>query len=547
VGQKGRRTLSRRAPLGAILGGAALISVLTICARAAGFARWAVFSPAVGSTATGSAYTAANALPNVLFELAAGGALAVVVVPLAASPLAKRAKGEVSQIGSALMTWALTVLVPLAAVLALVAEPLTGLILDSAVQREHPGAAEAAARLLVMFAPQVPLYGVGVVAAGLLQAGKRFFWPALAPLLSSLTVIGAYGIFAFRAQGQQNAPADLPPDALAWLGLGTTAGVAVLTLPLLIPLARMGLRWRWTYRFPPGVGRRARALAGAGLGGLVAQQLSVLAVVFLANGRGGSGALPLYHYAQAVFLLPYAVLALSLATAAFPHLSDSGASGDKAALRDTAAASSRIVLLAAAVGAAALGACAPAVQGVFGAIDRSGGAAGLGTAVTLFAPGLVGFAILTHLQRVLYAAGRAALGALAAGIGWMTVAAASVALALAWTADGVDSADALAALGTASSVGLSVGGLVALAATRRALGPGALSGLGRTGAASVLAALVGGGVGRLVCQALGAATGWQALGAGVAAAAAATALAAVGAVALDGSVRGAFSQLRSAR
>ncbi|MDR0365930.1 MAG: hypothetical protein LBH68_03755, partial [Bifidobacteriaceae bacterium] len=262
----------KRAALGSVLGGAALISILTVVARAAGFARWAVFSPAVGSTAVGSAYTAANALPNVLFEITVGGALAGVVVPLTARALEQRAMGRVNQIASALLTWTLTVTVPLAAVLALAAKPLAGLLLDGAVEAANPGAVDAAAALLVMFAAQLPLYGFGLVAGGLLQAGKRFFWPALAPLVSSLWVIAIYVVFASIAGGHQDQPQALPTAALAWLGWGTTGGVALLTLPLLVPLMRQGVRFRWTYRFGEGAGKRARGLAGAGLGSLMAQQ-----------------------------------------------------------------------------------------------------------------------------------------------------------------------------------------------------------------------------------------------------------------------------------
>ena len=50
--------------------------------------------------------------------------------------------------------------------------------------------------MLRVFAMQLPLYGVGVVLTGVLHAHRRFTWPVLAPLLSSLTVIGAYAAFA---------------------------------------------------------------------------------------------------------------------------------------------------------------------------------------------------------------------------------------------------------------------------------------------------------------------------------------------------------------
>jgi len=73
--------------------------------------------------------------------------------------------------------------------------------------------------------------------------------------------------------------------------------------------------------FPAGVGARVRSLATAGIATLIAQDASVAVVIVLANSRGGSGALVLYSFAWAVFFVPYAVLAVPIATSAFPELS----------------------------------------------------------------------------------------------------------------------------------------------------------------------------------------------------------------------------------
>ena len=104
------------------------------------------------------------------------------------------------------------------------------------------------------------------------------------------------------------------------LAAGTTAGVVALALTTIVPVARLRLALRPTLRFPPEVARQARRLAIAGLAGLVAQQVSVLVVIVLANRDGG--ALNVYQYAWAVYLLPYAVLAVPIATSAFTALSE---------------------------------------------------------------------------------------------------------------------------------------------------------------------------------------------------------------------------------
>src|SRR5690625_1061802 len=100
------------------------MAVTIAFSRIIGFGRWLVFSSTVGSTDIGTAYTNANTVPNVLYEVAAGGALAGAVVPLLAGPLLARKQEEANQITSALLTWALTILVPIAAIMALFAGPI---------------------------------------------------------------------------------------------------------------------------------------------------------------------------------------------------------------------------------------------------------------------------------------------------------------------------------------------------------------------------------------------------------------------------------------
>ena len=55
---------------------AAGVAGLTLAARLVGFGRSLVFSKTVGDTCLGDTYNAANSLPNVLFEIVAGGVLA---------------------------------------------------------------------------------------------------------------------------------------------------------------------------------------------------------------------------------------------------------------------------------------------------------------------------------------------------------------------------------------------------------------------------------------------------------------------------------------
>lgn len=534
-----------------LVGAAALIGVLTLLARVAGFVRGVVFTGSVGNTtAVGEAYNAANTIPNVLFEVVAGGALAGAVVPLLAGPLARRDRAEVDRVVGALLGWSLLLLVPSALAVAALAGPLAELLRPGAGLADQRTLATA---MLVVFAPQVVLYGVGVVLVGTLQAQQRFAWPALSPLLSSLVVIGAYLLHGVVAGPARAAGEEPGGAAVAVLAGGTTLGVVVLTLPLLGPVLRSGVRPRPTLRFPPGVLRRAGRLAGAGLAALLAQQAAVLTALLL-GGRLGDpapGSFSVFvQVVQPVSVLPYAVLAVPLATSAFPRLARSAAEGDRDGFARTAALSTRAVVGVALLGTGLLVAVAPAVQAFYGGLDPGGGADGDGTAydavgraVTAIAPSLLGLALVASVARALYALERGRAAATATVTGWLGVVVAQVVLAAV-----LPGGDRVVAMAGGTSLGLTLAAVLLLRALRRAAGPAAVAGTGRTLAAATAAAVGAGVVGRLVVDAVLGAAGGGALPAvlaAVAGAAVTTALAAALVALLDRDVaRAVLGRLR---
>ena len=522
--------MSRRGVLSGLAGAAALISVVTIVSRLLGFTRTLVFTGSVGLTSVGDAYNWANTLPNVLFEVAAGGALAGALIPVIAGPLARGMRDDVSRIASAMLGWTLAGLTVLAVLLAVLAGPVSAL-----APVPVPEVRELIAFLIRVFAVQLPFYGLAVVLSGVLQAQRRFVWPAFAPVLSSLVVIGTYLAYGRLLAGADvdvatSTAGGLPDGAAALLGWGTTAGVLAMGLPLLIPVARSGVRLRPALRFPPGVAARARALALAGIGGLVAQQVAVLATIQLSLRYGGEGALSAWQtMVQPVYLLPYAVLAVPLATSTFPRLAARAAAGDRAGYAPLAAVTTRAVLVAGAVGAAVLAAVAPAVATLYGTIGSGDPAliASVDVPLTLIAPGLLGMGLIFHVSRALYALERGRLAVLAVSSGWLTVVVASWVACLVLVPGAADGPATLRALAVGSSVGMLVAGLVLLLVLRSAAGAGAVAGLPRTLAVLVVGGTLGAVVGRWTVDAVEALTDGLAGAVGAGAGGAALAVAVV--------------------
>ena len=494
---------------------AVMIGVITVLARLVGFGRQVVFAHTVGTTCLGTAYTTANMVPNIIYDIVLGGALSSVVVPVLAGPARDAAPGGAAgrgedgaaadsarRISSALLTWTVLLLVPVSAALALAAHPIVTVLLSHSAGCPRAVMAGVGARMLIVFAPQVLLYGLAVVLYGILQSYRRFYGPALAPLLSSLVVIGAYAVFGAigGAYVFGNRLHELPPLPEYVLSGGTTLGVLALVATAVFPARRLGLRLRPMLRFPPGVGTRVRRLALAGVLTLVAQDASAAVVIVLSNRYGSTGALVIYGFAWAVFMVPFAVLAVPIATSAFPALSAGADARPEVAVGggfdETTAISTRAVMVASWLGTAVLVGARWPLARVFESHDVRG-ASILALALAAFAPGLIGYGISANLSRVLYARGRNRATALAIGGGWLLVIAADLVIV-----PFVAPRHVVPALGLGMSFGLTVSGLALLILVRRDRGALALHGVSRAFLAGLVGAVAGAAAGSVLAGAL---------------------------------------------
>jgi putative peptidoglycan lipid II flippase len=476
-----------------------LIAIVTVLARAAGFVRVIVFARIVGPSCLGDTYFTANTVPNIVFDIVAGGALSSLVVPLIAPAAADGDRETVGRTASALLTWSATLLVPVMLLGLLLTHPLMRLLVGNG----HPGCSAAeevavGARMLAVFMPQVVIYAVAVVLIGVLQGHRRFLGPALGPLVSSLVVIGAYGVFAAVATHDETGLTTLSRNHELVLSVGTTLGVASLVVPMLFPAVRIRLRLRPSYRFPPGVAARVRRMALSGALVLGSQDLATAVVLRLANDRGTDGAVVLYNLAWTVFTVPWAVAAVPLATSAYPGLSAAWQSGARDAYAAALARTARVMLVV--VGAAAavmVASAAPlarvVILGAPGHVDPNL----LVRALITFAIGLPGYAFVALLSRSLYAQGNNLTPATAALGGWLIAIVLDVILV-----DAMPRTWTVAAIGIGTAVGVTVTGCWLLAAVARSAGAPILAGLHRAAAAAIVSAGIAGLVGWMIAHPL---------------------------------------------
>jgi len=469
--------------------GAVLIAGLTSLSRLLGLVRTLVFSQSVGAGCLGTAYTTANGVPNLIYELALGGALTSAMVPVLARSAARAwtdpsEKARVAQISSALMTWAVVILLPVTAAIAATAGPIAQALIPANPNADCNRAdmVNAASHMLLIFAPQILLYGLSVVLFGLLNAYRRFTGPALAPVAANVVMISSY--LAFAALDKNATLARTPLAAELVLSIGTTMNIGTLVIVALPPAWRLHLKWRPTLKFPAGVIRQAGGLALVGLLEFFASDLYGVATIDLANGRGETGALVLSNYVMLVFTSVCSVLPLAITTSAFPVLSAT----DSHEFDRTSAGSTRAVVLMSWLGTAAIAAVAVPAANILA--KQSDQVPQLIQAFIIAAPGVAGLALITQASRILFALGKlkvAGIGLCASPILQLVLSVVMVEL--------VPARLVVAALSAASTVGQLAIAIPMMIAVGRIRGKAATAGIGHASLAGLVAAVAGTAVG----------------------------------------------------
>lgn len=367
---------------------AGLVMALFVVSRALGLLREMVISHQFGTSGDLDAYLAAFRLPDILFQIVAGGALGSAFIPTFASLLAQADEDGAWRLASAVINLVLGLTAALAALAALLAPWLVGAVIAPGFDPSRQALTADLMRLMLI-TPVV--FGVSGVGMGILNARQHFLLPALAPILYNLGIIGG-------------AVALAPSMGVHGLALGVVGGAAAHLLVQVPGLVRHGLRYAPTLGLrDPGVHEVGRLMLPRMLG-LAAVQINFLVNTILASGLV-TGSLAALNYAWLLMLLPQGVFAQAVATAAFPTFSTQAAQGRHEEMRSTLAATLRAVLylaLPAAVGLLALR--LPLVQLIFerGAFtDASSRMVAL--ALGLYALGLPAHSAVEIVVRAFYA------------------------------------------------------------------------------------------------------------------------------------------------
>jgi putative peptidoglycan lipid II flippase len=383
-----------------------IMAVGTLASRVTGFVRTAILIYALGTHDLGNAYQLANTVPNAVYNLALGGVLTSVVVPLLVSA-ARRDSDRGEAYDQRIFTLGVLALGLITVVATAAAVPIIDLY--------GHGIDGATRHLTVLFAyfflPQIFFYGVSSLAGAILNARGRFGAPMWTPVINNVVVIVIGGGFMLIA-GLNRTPENISAAQIQLLGIGTTLGIVAQTAALIPSLRRVGFRWRPRFDFRRSEVSEIGRMGGWMFGYVLTTQASFAVTAVVANLAGarvsqadaGAG-YAAYGNAWQLFQLPYAIVGISVITAMLPRMSAHAASRSFGLVRDDFSGAARlasVIVVPAALVLAVLG--EPLSEALFGYGSTSVASARyLGEIFAVFSLGLLPYMVFQLQLRVFYA------------------------------------------------------------------------------------------------------------------------------------------------
>ncbi|MFU8890819.1 MAG: murein biosynthesis integral membrane protein MurJ [Anaerosomatales bacterium] len=307
----------------AIARSTAIMSISTALSRVTGFVRTWATAYALGVTAMAASYSVANNIPNMIYELVAGGVISSLFIPVFMQRRKEAGEEDAWRYASSLFNLTVVSL----GIVSILATIFAAEVVRTQTFRISPEEARVATEFFRFFAVQVVAYGAGAVISGLLNAQRRFLWPALGPVFNNLVVIVTLLGFYVPLYGHS------PDLAFVVLAAGTSLGVFAMFLVQLPSLIKSGVRYTATIDLRhPGM----RAMARMAVPTVIYVVTNIVAVSFrnayaLETSLEGPATL---LYAWMFYQLPYGIFAVALATAIFTELSDAAGQKDWVAFKD---------------------------------------------------------------------------------------------------------------------------------------------------------------------------------------------------------------------
>jgi len=356
-----------------------------VVSRLFGLIRNMVVAQQFGTGREYEAFIAALTIPDLVFQVLAGGAVGAAFIPVFKGYFANEDDAGAWRLTSLVMSLAMVVTIPTSLVLAFLSRPLTELVVPGWDAQSK----DLTASLMRIMLISPAIFAVSGFCISVLNSFQRFFLAGLAPVMYSAAIIVSALLFR-----------DLGIEAVA---IGAVIGSGLHLLVQVPGLISVGMRYRFAVNFrDPGV-REVLRLMGPRMIGLGVTQVNQLVNVILASFLL-VGSIGYLNVAWLMLMTPL-VLAMAISTAVFPTMAEESARHHAEAVGEVFELSLRTILfltIPLAVGLMTMGELLIRLLFEHGAFTAEN-AHLTQFALIFYAVGLAGHATVEIVDRVYYA------------------------------------------------------------------------------------------------------------------------------------------------
>jgi putative peptidoglycan lipid II flippase len=383
-----------------------------VASRVLGLMRSSMFAFVFGTTATSDAYVQAFLVPDMIFNIVAGGALSSAFIPVFTNYMVgERDEKTAWHIASSALNLALSVMVALSLIAIIFAPQIVPLYNPGIHDPKELALIVSLSRIMFL---QSLILGSGVIVQAVLNARQDFRLPAIGTVLYNVGLIAGLlpGVY-FALHGQRN-----DQVAVYYATWGVVLG-AFLQVIIQVPgLRKVGMHYSLSFDWHhPGIIQMARQMVPRIINSVmlffstfVDRALIELLGAWIILSHLGTqqvvdGLITQYNQAFQLVLLPLGIFGMAVATAAFPTMAENVARGRLDRARGTILETLRSILFLSIPSSIGLMVLAlPVIQALFqhGRFSLTD-ARSTAVPLTFFALGLAGLVAVEILTRSFYA------------------------------------------------------------------------------------------------------------------------------------------------
>lgn len=449
-----------------------IVMIAFAVAKVISLAQTFIIANVFGAGREWDAFVTANGVPELIFTLISGGALAHAFIPIFSGYLANEDRAAGWRVASHVINTIFVTTLVVSIIVFLFAPTLVTNWIAPGFDPETQAQTTQLMRILLV---STLIFSVSGISMGILQSHNRFVLPALAPIMFDLGIL--FGV-AFL----------IPAFGVYGVAIGAVIGAA-LHLGVQVPgLLQVRAKWWPELGLRDPVLWRVIRLMLPRVAGLGVFSLNFLVMNSIAS-RLGEGSVSALSWGWRLMQIPETLIGTAMGTVIFPMLAALSELGDESGKREAMSGALRFILIATIPSAIGLILVGPPLIRLLerGAFDASASALVYST-LRFFALGLVVHSALEIVARSFYA-DKDTLTPL-----WAALGGAALNFGLSYVLSGVNNPDApnlgVGGLALANSIGTAFEVLVLLWLLRRRWHGANETALGRTVVKTIAASLV---------------------------------------------------------